>query len=368
MDKLYRKIIEGETELFVPKELNVTKDAPVFYNPEMELSRDLSVAFVKTHAPKTVCDLLSGSGARGIRIAKETGVDVLCNDANPLAYETMKKNAELNDVKVELTNLEGNRLLSERFFDYIDIDPFGSPTRLLDSAVRAVTNKGVIALTATDTSALCGSSPKACVRKYDAMPLRSDCYNEIGLRILLGSVARAAAKYNRGIQPLFSHCTRHYFRAYIKINRGPGNTTKSLKNVGYLQHCMACLFREYKDINSLSEKCPVCGGALRNAGPLWKDTFADKEFCVSLAKTVSEMKFGKSKPALKLINTVSEEQNVVLPYYNIHKVASRNGKASQALTELAKEVKDKGFEVYRTHFCNLGLRTKADYNILKDAI
>ena len=85
---------------------------------------------------------------------------------------------------------------------------------------------GILGITATDTSALCGSSPKACQKKYDSLPLRTDYYNELGLRILIGHIARIAMKHEKGITPLFSHCTRHYLKTYVQVQRVPGDATE----------------------------------------------------------------------------------------------------------------------------------------------
>ncbi|MCU0373510.1 MAG: ATP-binding protein, partial [Ignavibacteria bacterium] len=43
-------------------------------------------------------------------------------------------------------------------FDYIDIDPFGSPCPFLDAAIKRLSRGGILAVTATDTSALAGKS------------------------------------------------------------------------------------------------------------------------------------------------------------------------------------------------------------------
>ena len=42
-------------------------------------------------------------------------------------------------------------------FDCIDLDPYGSPSIFLDSAIRSVKNGGLLLVTATDAGPLCGS-------------------------------------------------------------------------------------------------------------------------------------------------------------------------------------------------------------------
>ena len=38
------------------------------------------------------------------------------------------------------------------YFDYIDIDPFGSPNPFLAAAIGRITRNGIVAVTATDTA------------------------------------------------------------------------------------------------------------------------------------------------------------------------------------------------------------------------
>ena len=117
-------------------------------------------------------------------------------------------------------NCDLNSLLSESRFDYIDIDPFGSPIKFIDSAMRSISHNGLIACTATDTATLCGVYPKVCLRRYGAQPFHSNIMKEIGLRILLGVICREAGKYEKGIQPILSYTTDHYFRVYVRVENG----------------------------------------------------------------------------------------------------------------------------------------------------
>lgn len=142
---------------------------------------------------------MAGSGARGIRIAREAGVQVVLNDLNPMACDLSRRNAEANGVSCEVSNDDANHFLSDKKFDFIDVDPFGPPVRYLDAAIKALSKKGFLGVAATDTSCLCGTYPRACKRKYDALSLRTDYYDELGLRILLGFIARNAVRYDFGV-------------------------------------------------------------------------------------------------------------------------------------------------------------------------
>ncbi len=364
----FREKSEGATRLILPETEKLTKKNPVFYNPVMELSRDLSVSVAKLRKPATFLDALAGSGARGIRIRNEVGCCVTLNDANPSAAELIRKNAELNSLDVAVRNTDANIVLSEEKFDFIDIDPFGPPVRFLDSALRSVKHGGTLAVTATDTSALCGTYPRACKRKYDAASLRTDCYNELGLRILIGHVARAALKYDIAVSPIFSHCTQHYFRTYLHVSRSRKEANGVLKQMKYLGYCFKCLGRSYHAFDDLPVACG-CGGSLRYAGPMWSGAFADIGFCRKLTAQITEDGYKTAKEAAKLVSLVEGEQEITLPYYDVHKLYRVMKARALSMEEIASVLRSEGFSAARTHFSGRGLRTDAKasdiYRILK---
>jgi len=43
-------------------------------------------------------------------------------------------------------------------FDVLDLDPYGAPTPFLDGAVQAVSEGGLLCVTATDMAVLCGKN------------------------------------------------------------------------------------------------------------------------------------------------------------------------------------------------------------------
>ncbi len=363
------KITEGKTKLLIPEVEKLTRKNIVFFNPQMEFSRDISIAIAQISKPKDFCDALAGSGARGIRIANETECKTTVNDINPQAFELIKKNKKLNKVDIRATNLDANLLLSKEGFDFIDIDPFGAPVRFIDSALRSIGNGGILAVTATDTSALCGTYPRACKRKYDAAPLRTDYYNELGLRILIAYLTRSALRYDISIKPIFSHCTRHYLRVYLQIKKSRKDANKILGEINHIQHCFTCLNREFSKLDELKSTC-TCGADLRSAGPLWTTGFADPGFCERLKKQLINDNFRTMHESVKLVELIEEEQRVEIPYYNIHKIFKKLGIPAIPMNEIMERLNESGFIATRTHFSALGIRTDASisdiYSILRD--
>ncbi|ODS38087.1 MAG: tRNA (guanine(10)-N(2))-dimethyltransferase [Candidatus Altiarchaeales archaeon WOR_SM1_86-2] len=361
-----KTVTEGETKLMVPVEEKLSRKSTVFFNPKMELSRDISVAVAGLLKPHRVCDALAGCGARGIRMLNECGygMDMTINDINPYAYKLIKKNAALNlKEKVTITNLDSNVLLGVDYehgaerYDYVDIDPFGTPVRFIEPALRALNNNAILAVTATDTAPLCGTYPKACRRKYDAVSLKTDYYDESGLRILIAYLARLATKYNIGVTPLFSHSTLHYFRTYLQIHKIRSNryVNEAIENVKYIQHCFNCFRREFRDLDELESFCE-CGEKYKTAGPLWAGDFADAKFCDKLGEKLSE-----KKEAIKLVELINLETDpgIRIPYYDVHKICKSSGISIPTMDKIMETLKENGFKAARTHFSGVGLRTDA---------
>ena len=205
--------------------------APVFYNPLMKTCRDIAVLALQSYQKivgreMRVSEPLTGCGVRGIRFAMEvSGVDkVYINDINKNAYKLAQYNVRLNGLenRVFVSNEDANLFLSrnsssEKRFDFIDIDPFGTPVPFIDSAVRALRDGGMLALTATDLAPLCGVYPKVALRKYGGKSLRTEYCHEIAIRLLAGCLAVMAAKHEIGIKILFSHSTNHYAVSYTHL-------------------------------------------------------------------------------------------------------------------------------------------------------
>lgn len=73
-------------------------------------------------------------------------------------------------------------------YDAIDLDPYGTPAELLDTAVQSVAEGGLLLVTATDMANLCGNNAVACWSNYQSYPLHRSYCHEQALRILLASI------------------------------------------------------------------------------------------------------------------------------------------------------------------------------------
>lgn len=359
--------------------------APVFYNPLMEMNRDIAVLALKVYQKRTgkklrICDPFAGCGVRGLRFAREVKQigSVTLNDINLEAVKMTQFNIELNELSslVTVKNHDANLLLSinsspEKRYDVIDIDPYGSPTPFLDSAVRSLKNGGLIALTATDMAVLCGVKELVCIRKYFGKSLRTEYCHELAIRLLINALVFSAGRHNLGVNILFSHHTGHYVRVYAQIWSEKLKANASIKKLGYIYHCFNCLNRKWSfNIPMLIEgKCDVCNRKMGVAGPLWLGKLVDREFCTEMIAEVKRDEYMKTRKSLsKFLHIIGREAGTLPTYYVIDKVCKKIKSNVPAKQKVIENILDKGYNAVSTHFNPIGIKTNATIGIVEKGI
>ena len=358
-------ITEGTTDVFVfQKKVSDKgpgeKDTDPFYNPSMEQNRDLSIVVNQwlLHSSQKHLHFLDGlaaSGIRGIRFAHELEGDfeVTINDYNQQAFCLMKKNVSYHTFpNVTVSNKSLNVLLSEQKYDYIDIDPFGSPVSFVDSAMRSIRNNGVIACTATDTACLCGVYPSVCLRRYGAWPFHSFVMHEIGLRILLGFLSREAAKYDKGIMPILSYSSDHFFRIYVKIRKGKRFADESMQRCCMMppQHILF----------------PLCNNKA-SVGPLWMHHLHDLVALKQIRTILFTKELNTKHHIWKLLSLFEEEAEAPPFFYTTDDVASFLKTSPPKIEDIFQHLKQQGFLVTPSQFGSTSFKTNASFEDVKEA-
>jgi tRNA (guanine26-N2/guanine27-N2)-dimethyltransferase len=384
---------EGEVRVLVPKLEAFVKlpceyapsKAPVFYNPVMELNRDFAVLALQAYQKMVgrdvvVCEPLAACGLRGIRFAVEVrGVGkVVLGDINERAYRLACRNVQMNGLadQVSVNHDEANFLLSSysrprRRFDFIDVDPFGSPVPFLDSAVRALRNGGLLALTATDMAPLCGVHSAACVRKYGGRPLRTEYCHELAVRLLAGCLARVAARFDVGVDVVFSHRAEHYVRVYAVIKYGAKKADSSLNKLGFVLHCFKCFHREtVKGLFAVERDrtCVECGSRMSFAGPMWLGRLFDAEFCSVMEAEAARKKFRFGSRIRRVLGVVRAEVDAPVSYFVVDRLCDSLGLPVPAVGDVVEALRKGGFEACFTHFNSRGVRTDASASKVKETV
>jgi len=360
-------INEGKAELALDEPEKITKHNEIFYNPVMQLNRDFSILVLNALGRKglRVADPLAGSGVRAVRFALELDEGVIgslkVNDIRTTSVDKIKEHMKLNSVSFDVFNTDANKfMVEERPFDYIDVDPFGPPSDFLQMAVKSVINEGIIAVTATDTSALSGTYPRACKRKYWAKPLRNELMHEIGLRILIRKVQMVGAQFNVALTPIYSYSTDHYMRSFFTARKGKKRSDEIIKQHEFLLHCPKCLYRRLSSLNVM--KCPECSSDMDFAGPIWVGKLWDRD----LAMKIQALSAGMSSATHKLACLIAEESEVKSPFfYDIHRFWKVVGFEKQRrITEIMRLLPDSK----RTHFSKYGIKTEEEYGKIRESI
>ena len=361
---------EGTTSFLVPVQDDRAQfppgSAPIFFNRRMHLNRDITVLLLPLLEPSDYLDAMGATGIRGLRVANECGIPVTISDRDPVAIDLISRNVERSGLPVTVIQRDVNALLSEQSFDAVDLDPFGTPAPFIDAGVKGT--RRFLFVTATDTAPLCGAHLKAGIRRYNAMPMNTDYHSEVGLRILLGFVVRATARYDRGIEPLFCYAREHFFRLHTRLLRGTNAADDSLARLGFVHQCRRCPYREEERAMFPSTlTCPHCGEKLQPVGPLWLGSLHSGNILADMQERLITTEPGSAKEITKLLDICSGE----LPtssHYDYHVLAKRLGCSPPNIAVVLDRICEAGYPATRTHFSGYGIKTEAPVEVILDAI
>ena len=379
-------VTEGQATVYLPP--------TVFYNPVQEFNRDLTVAVITEHVrefsssgkrevqkqsrcvsddtssePKSdgdkpvsnsgsradtenkvestaskngvrILEGLAASGLRSVRFAREVPFvrEVVANDFDHTAVEYIRRNAAHNNVQHLITAscsdaamlMYASRSRSDRF-DVVDLDPYGSPSPFLDSAVQCVSEGGLLCVTCTDMAVLCGNAAETCRAKYGAVSLRAPYCHEMALRIILQSIAGHAARYQRFIEPLLSISADFYVRVFVRVRFGQSRVKEVATKLANVYHCRSCGSFSLQPLMTknhnqyivgsgppVGPSCEHCGGRHAFCGPIWSAAIHDVDFVRRVHENVlnDENLFPNTRQRIDgILSVVSEELQDQPLYY-----------------------------------------------------
>ncbi|WP_336036096.1 tRNA (guanine(26)-N(2))-dimethyltransferase [Halobacterium yunchengense] len=355
---------EGGVTVEVPGESGGGEGAAddVFFNPTQELNRDVTVAALSAYRERepraeTYLDAMAASGVRGVRAAANGWAATLA-DLDPDAVELARENLARNGLDGTVVERNVNSLLHDdgRYFDVVDLDPFGSPVPFADAAFANARN--LVCVTATDTAPLCGAHFESGVRKYGAVPRNTDYHAEMGLRVLLSALARTAARYDVGVTPVLSHVSDHYVRTYLDLSHRATDADAALDELGYVYHCQECLHREreYGLVAHPPEACAHCGGRqVLPAGPIWLGPAHDREFVARVREHVTD-DMGTAERARRLLDAVAGELHEPT-HFDQHRLYKQWSEPAIAMDDFLAALRDAGLAASRTHFGGTTFKT-----------
>ncbi|XP_021922557.1 TRMT1-like protein isoform X2 [Zootermopsis nevadensis] len=245
--------------------------------------------------PVRCLDGIGASGIMGLLWKKHIldNIGVTINDSRTKACERIKENAQLNDLNVKVLNRDTCALLHEQTYNFISLNCHTVAACYLDSAFRNLPKDGILAITTTDDAALHAITPEIALRNYAGFVTRTLYKKELAVRLFLAAVARAAARYNKGVHVLCSVAFKSSFTVLLTVKRGPTHANKSIRNIRKLIHCSMCEDRTFYPLTNYPIESPssllgcdcssnLPGKVVLELGPVWSGSIFNEEFLVAM--------------------------------------------------------------------------------------
>ncbi|XP_050228818.1 tRNA (guanine(26)-N(2))-dimethyltransferase 2-like [Mercurialis annua] len=343
--------------------------------------------------PPRVLEALSASGLRALRYAREIeGIgQVVALDNDPASVEACKRNIKFNGsvaiskVESHLTDARVYMLTHPKEFDMVDLDPYGSPSIFLDSAVQSVADGGMLMCTATDMAVLCGGNGEVCYSKYGSYPLRGKYCHEMALRILLACIESHANRYKRYIVPVLSVQMDFYVRVFVRIYTSASAMKNTPLKLSYVYQCIGCDSFHLQQIGrtvaknssvrympgfgpAVPQECSDCGKKFNMGGPIWSAPIHEQEWVTSILESVKSMKdrYPAYDHISAILTTISEELPDVPLFLSLHNLCSTLKCTSPSAVIFRSAVINAGYRISGTHVNPLGLKSDAPMDVIWD--
>lgn len=315
------------------------KSGSGFYNPDQKINRDITVIFLRYARPRLALDGFGATGIRGIRFSLEAGIRSVIAEKNRVSYEIARNNVLMNGADCEVVNESFQAVSSKIPFDFIDVDPYGSPLPYLDQAIFSVKNGGYVGLTATDLSALTGSAAAKTRLRYDAHVVRDAYMHEKGLRLLWRTVIRRAAQLESLAIPQLSLWHSHFYRIIFKVKRGVRAAESALDRIGIM------------DLHGLlGESYPAV-----QEGPFWLGELYSKDF---LSRMAIPDHLNADAQLLRYVENFRNE-DLSLLFIDSREIASRRRTSPMSLEKMKRVIMKMGIDQFgRTNFSHTGLKVR----------
>ncbi|KAL0450434.1 UNVERIFIED_CONTAM: putative tRNA (guanine(26)-N(2))-dimethyltransferase 2 [Sesamum latifolium] len=340
--------------------------------------------------PPVVLEALSASGLRALRYAREVdGIDkVVALDNDKASVEACRRNIKFNGpvarskVESHLADARVYMLTHPKEFDVVDLDPYGSPSVFLDSAVQSVVDGGMLMCTATDMAVLCGGNGEVCYSKYGSYPLKGKYCHEMALRILLACIESHANRYKRYIVPVLSVQMDFYVRVFVRVYTSASAMKNTPLKLSYVISALAvilfissllegpCLSVRYLPGfgPAVAQECSDCGKKYNMGGPIWSAPIHDIEWVTSILADVKSMKdrYPAFDRITAVLTTISEELPDIPLFLSLHNLCATLKCTSPSAVIFRSAVINAGYRISGSHVNPLGLKTDAPMNVIWD--
>ena len=322
-------------------------------------------------------DLMAGCGIRGLRWGLEAlaesgpGLELWANDADPDRSSLLKSNLQplqhVSGLALHTSCQAADRLLRQAyldrtFFDLIDLDAFGCPNALLQSALAVLRFKGLLVLASTDGRSPTGHDRPAAVRHFAAAARAHPASWEVALRLQLGVLAREAWQLGRGLEPIACFSEGRTFRLVVRLQQRASGGEES--KLGLLARCERCGDQAVQSLIKLSgwRPCLCTGGEGRWAvtGPLWIGPLQASDLLARLLQLGESQPDSLSPAGRRLLQRLQKDCGLPVCCWGTAELASRLALAGPPpLERLVQSLLDAGHRASASGVMRGQLRTDA---------
>ena len=355
---------------------------PGFFRKDSRPSRDLSVLLAihqasEAQRPLRWLDLMAGCGIRGLRWGLEAlpetrpELELWLNDADPdrssLLASNLQPLQELRGVSLTTTSWAAERLLrkaylDQTFFDLIDLDAFGCPNALLQSALAVLRFDGLLILASTDGRSPTGHDRVAAVRHFGAAARAHPASWELALRLQLAVLAREAWQLGRGLEPVACFSEGRTFRLAVRLRQRLCADEET--QLGLLARCQRCGDQAVQSLLKLSgwRACLCTDGQGRWAvtGPLWIGPLQKPDLLAQLLQLADSQPFSLSSAGRRLLQRLQRDSGLPVCCWSTAELASRLALAGPpSLEALVQSLRAAGHQACASAVMTGQLRTNA---------
>ncbi|KWU41274.1 N2,N2-dimethylguanosine tRNA methyltransferase [Rhodotorula sp. JG-1b] len=387
----------------------------------------------------SLLEALSATGLRAIRYAKELPLlrYVIANDLSASAVEDIRRNIAFNGLapkglhsipgtegmpeeeikpgkefsKAQIEEAKWGKVRAnegdacvfmyqhraeEARFDCVDLDPYGSAVPFLDAAMNAIADGGLMCVTCTDMGVLAGHNyPEKAFTHYGGVCVNAEYSHEVGLRLVLHSLATTAARYGRYIEPQLSLSIDFYVRLFIRVRTGPKEVKAVPSKTALVYYCHTCQSPHWQPFGRVQERvsekngnvnltyhvpagppdqvkgdrCSECGGKFHIGGPMWAAPLHNKAFVRDMLTHVEEHASDfKTSDRIKGMLTVALSETEAPLYFSPSKMASLFNATCPPISTFGSALLNAGYEISRSHAVAGSIKTNAPRTFVHDVI
>ncbi|KAK4685606.1 tRNA (guanine26-N2/guanine27-N2)-dimethyltransferase, partial [Tremellales sp. Uapishka_1] len=290
------------------------------------------------------------------------------------------------------TLMYDHRPLSKRV-DVVDLDPYGTAAPFTDAAISCIADGGLLAVTCTDLAVLAGSQyPEKCFSNYGGVSVNAEYSHEVALRLVLNSLASAAARYGKYITPLLSFSIDFYVRLFVRIDTSPEAVKSLASNTGIVYCCNYCQSSTVQPFGRTFEKtnakgttvktyktapgppigdsgCTECKSTLHLGGPMWIGPIQDSAFAERVLKGIEgqEADYATWTRMHGMLKMAQDE----LPdpfYFTCNKIFGAGHTSSAPSHKAISALLNAGYKVSRSHAIPGSIKTDAPRSFIYDIV